>query len=167
MPPRIVTDWIEPFRLVCYRKPASWAAHLRPAASAAWTAPTTGPLDAGIERAHARLDELFPDERRHIPIRDTMPAEGLRSWSTFFRRGDTILKRLDERHGSTWLRAWGLRVAENWSPAGPVGGWAFQFHDAFYPDVDDTAMVMLALRQADLSDEETIARERACLRGLH
>jgi squalene-hopene/tetraprenyl-beta-curcumene cyclase len=69
-----------------------------------------------------------------------------------------------------WLLAQEIRRPGDWcvkNPAGPVGGWAFQFHNAFYPDVDDTAMVMLALRQADLNDEETIARERACLRGLH
>jgi len=33
-----------------------------------------------------------------------------------------------------------------------------------YPDVDDTAMVMLALRQVDLESAVAVARERACLR---
>ena len=224
--------------------------------------------------AHARLDELFPDDRRYVPLRQTMPTDGPLSWSTLFRLCDTGLKRLEGR-GPSWVRAWALRLAENWilerlrdsdglgaifpglvntiialtclgyspadpllreqldhlealerqaeggglriapchspnwdtaltmislaesgldrahpalrrgtrwlltkeirrpgdwcvkNPAGPVGGWAFQFHNAFYPDVDDTAMVMLALRQAALAEEEALTRERACLRGLH
>ena len=223
---------------------------------------------------HARLDELFPDDRRYVPLREAMPADGLLSWSALFRLCDTGLKRLEGR-GPYWLRAWALRLAENWilerlrdsdglgaifpglvntiialtclgyspadpllreqldhlealerpaaggglriepcrspnwdtaltmislaesgldrahpalrrgarwllskeirrpgdwcvkNPAGPVGGWAFQFRNAFYPDVDDTAMVMLALRQAALAEEEALIRERACLRGLH
>jgi squalene-hopene/tetraprenyl-beta-curcumene cyclase len=224
---------------------------------------------------HARLDELFPDARRHIPIRDTMPADHGRFWVALFAACDSGLKWLERRRGPTWLRTWGLRLAEHWvlerlrdsdglgaifpgvvntimalvalgyaptdplvqeqldhldalerpgsdgaltiepcrsptwdtalamislaesglprthpgfaraaewlllqeirrpgdwcvkNPAGRVGGWAFQFHNAFYPDVDDTAMVMLALRQAELEPAVALARERACLRGLH
>lgn len=224
--------------------------------------------------SHARLDELFPDDRRHVPLRAAMPADGIFSWTTLFLLWDKGLKRLEGR-GPRWIRAWALRRAEHWilerlresdglgaifpgvantimalkclgyseadpllreqldhlegleqpgpddalkiepcrsptwdtaiamislaesgldrahpvlaraarwlltkeirrpgdwcvkNPAGPVGGWAFQFHNAFYPDVDDTAMVMLALRQAGLDESEALARERACLRGLH
>ncbi len=250
-------------------------------AMSAWTRAIVIPLSIIWARRpqvacppHARLDELFPDDRRYVPLREVMPAHGLVSAGTLFRLSDAALKRLEGR-GPHWLRAWALRLAENWilerlrdsdglgaifpgiantilalsclsysatdpllrdqlrqlealerpapgdalciepchsptwdtaiamislaesgfdrahpalkqaarwllskeirrpgdwcvkNPAGPVGGWAFQFHNAFYPDVDDTAMVMLALRQADLAEGETIARERACLRGLH
>jgi squalene-hopene/tetraprenyl-beta-curcumene cyclase len=224
--------------------------------------------------SHGRLDELFPDDRRHVPLREAMPADGLLSWTTLFLLWDKGLKRLEGR-GPQWIRAWALRSAEHWilerlresdglgaifpgiantimaltclgysgadpllreqldhleglerpgpdgglkiepcrsptwdtaiamvslaesgfdrthpalvqaarwlltreirrpgdwcvkNPAGPVGGWAFQFHNAFYPDIDDTAMVMLALRQASLNEADGLARERACLRGLH
>ncbi|HYL80091.1 MAG TPA: squalene--hopene cyclase, partial [Candidatus Acidoferrum sp.] len=250
-------------------------------AMSAWTRAIVIPLSIIWARRptfacppHGRLDELFPDDRRHIPLREAMPAEGFVSWRTLFLLWDTGLKRLEGR-GPQWLRAWALRLAENWilerlrdsdglgaifpgivnttmalkclgystadpllreqlahlealeppaaggglriepchspnwdtalatvalaesgldrahpalrraarwlltteirrpgdwcvkNPAGPVGGWAFQFHNAFYPDVDDTAMVMLALRQAELGEDEALARERACLRGLH
>lgn len=222
----------------------------------------------------ARLDELFPDGRRHVPLRQAMPADRGLSYTTLFLLWDAGLKRLEGR-GPHWIRNWALRLAENWilerlrdsdglgaifpgvantimallclgyseadplvreqldhleglerpgrdgglriepsrsptwdtaiamislaesglarnhpalrdaaqwllgreirrpgdwcvkNPAGPVGGWAFQFHNAFYPDVDDTAMVMLALRQTALEEPEALARERACLRGLH
>jgi squalene-hopene/tetraprenyl-beta-curcumene cyclase len=44
------------------------------------------------------------------------------------------------------------------------GGWAFQFDNAFYPDLDDTAVVLMALAQVELPDAER--RERAIARGL-
>jgi squalene-hopene/tetraprenyl-beta-curcumene cyclase len=42
-------------------------------------------------------------------------------------------------------------AVKNWS-ANP-GGWYFEFNNEFYPDVDDTAMVLLALAQVDHPDE--------------
>ncbi len=37
---------------------------------------------------------------------------------------------------------------------GAPGAWAFEFDNRFYPDVDDTAVVVMALLQADASDEK-------------
>jgi hypothetical protein len=48
---RIVSEWIESFSETRFRKPADWAKHLRPAATALWMAPATGPLDTAIQRA--------------------------------------------------------------------------------------------------------------------
>ena len=42
-------------------------------------------------------------------------------------------------------------VASDWQkncPARGVGGWFFEFQNPHYPDVDDTAMVTMALREA-------------------
>jgi len=222
---------------------------------------------------HARLDELFPDSRRHVPLSETVKEKGLISWTRFFLLWDDMLKGMEGK-GPHWVRSWALRLAENWmlehledsdglgaifpgivntilamkslgysdqdprfkkelrelekleldrgdriemepchSPVwdtaiavialaesgldrkhpaltksaewllqneirrpgdwrvknteGPVGGWAFEFNNAFYPDIDDTAMVMLALRHVDLGDSVAQWREKACLRGLH
>jgi len=46
------------------------------------------------------------------------------------------------------------------NPAGPPGGWAFEFVNRFYPDVDDTAVVVMALAALRLGDEE---RKRAAI----
>jgi len=49
-----------------------------------------------------------------------------------------------------WLLNKEVRVAGDWkmkNPA-PPSGWYFEFRNEFYPDVDDTIMVMMALRQA-------------------
>ena len=48
------------------------------------------------------------------------------------------------------------------NPQGQPGGWAFEFDNRFYPDVDDTAVVAMALQDITLPDEalkrEAIAR---------
>lgn len=222
---------------------------------------------------HARLDELFPDSRRHITLGEAMPPHKFLSWTNFFLLWDKLLKTAEGR-GPHWVRTWALTLAEDWmltrlkdsdglgaifpgivntvlamkclgypdtdprlreqlryledleldhgdameiqpceSPVwdtaiamialaesgldrrhpalvratewilskeirrpgdwrvkntmGPVGGWAFEFNNAFYPDIDDTAMVMLALRHVQLTEPLSLAREKACLRGLH
>ncbi|PCI37197.1 MAG: squalene--hopene cyclase [Elusimicrobia bacterium] len=222
---------------------------------------------------HARLDELFPDSRRYIGLKETVAEKSLFSWTGFFLLWDDMLKGMEGK-GPHWVRAWALRLAEDWmlehledsdglgaifpgivntiiamkslgysdhdprlkkqirelekleldrgdkiemepchSPVwdtaiavialaesglerthpalvksaewllqneirrpgdwrvkntqGPVGGWAFEFNNAFYPDIDDTAMVMLALRHVELDSSIAQWREKACLRGLH
>jgi squalene-hopene/tetraprenyl-beta-curcumene cyclase len=44
-------------------------------------------------------------------------------------------------------------------------GWHFQFRNAFYPDLDDTSMVLLALRRSPLAGEPAVAA--ASRRGLN
>lgn len=69
-----------------------------------------------------------------------------------------------------WLISKEISVAGDWkvtNPNGPIGGWHFQFRNPFYADVDDSAMVMLALRHVHLGAPLALAREKACLRGLH
>ena len=39
------------------------------------------------------------------------------------------------------------------NPQGEPGGWAFEFENRFYPDVDDTAVVAMALQAVALPDE--------------
>jgi squalene-hopene/tetraprenyl-beta-curcumene cyclase len=54
-----------------------------------------------------------------------------------------------------WLLREEVRVPGDWSirkPALAPGGWAFEFDNDLYPDVDDTAVVVLALRELGLGD---------------
>jgi squalene-hopene/tetraprenyl-beta-curcumene cyclase len=47
-----------------------------------------------------------------------------------------------------WFRAKEVRLKGDWSvrvPACEPGGWAFQFENEYYPDVDDTAMVLMGM----------------------
>ncbi len=52
------------------------------------------------------------------------------------------------RRAVHWLLEREIRQAGDWKYTAPrlePGGWCFEYHNAFYPDTDDTAMVLLAL----------------------
>ncbi len=49
-------------------------------------------------------------------------------------------------------------------PHAEPGGWYFQFENEFYPDNDDTAVVLMALAKVTLPDE--LSKRKAILRGL-
>ncbi len=63
-----------------------------------------------------------------------------------------------------WLISKQVLHAGDWkegNPEGKPGGWYFQFKNDFYPDTDDTAMVLLALQQVDLGPAKDAAVSRA------
>ena len=52
-------------------------------------------------------------------------------------------------------------------PHAPPGGWAFQYNNAHYPDVDDTAVVgMLLHRNGDPAHQHSIERARDWILGM-
>jgi squalene-hopene/tetraprenyl-beta-curcumene cyclase len=63
--------------------------------------------------------------------------------------------------GARWLLAEEVRVAGDWAmhrrDLAP-GGWAFEFENDWYPDVDDTAEVVLALRKSAVDAAPAIER---------
>jgi squalene-hopene/tetraprenyl-beta-curcumene cyclase len=66
------------------------------------------------------------------------------------------------RQAAQWLLREEIRVPGDWSvqvEGVEPSGWAFEFDNDLYPDVDDTAVVLLALHKAGAIDPET--RERA------
>jgi squalene-hopene/tetraprenyl-beta-curcumene cyclase len=78
-----------------------------------------------------------------------------------FPAGHPALSRAAE-----WLLAQEIRVAGDWvvrRPGLTPGGWAFEFENDNYADIDDTAEVVLALRRATAGDErrKEAAVERA------
>ncbi|MGO9674454.1 MAG: squalene--hopene cyclase [Methylocella sp.] len=86
------------------------------------------------------------------------------------------------RSALAWLKPLQvLDVAGDWATLKPhvrPGGWAFQYANAYYPDLDDTAVVALAMDRAaknfpaptagqpDVSYAETISRAREWILGL-
>ena len=55
-----------------------------------------------------------------------------------------------------WILKKQIRNKGDWSiknPKTPPGGWYFEFNNEFYPDVDDSAMVMLGLSHVDTPDQ--------------
>lgn len=60
-----------------------------------------------------------------------------------------------------WLLQKEIRRKGDWSEKRPnlrPSGWAFEFANEFYPDIDDTAMVLLALEHAKATDQESQKR---------
>ena len=56
-----------------------------------------------------------------------------------------------------WLISNEIRTFGDWvvkNPYPEASGWAFEFHNEFYPDVDDTFKVLLALRMIQASDPQ-------------
>jgi squalene-hopene/tetraprenyl-beta-curcumene cyclase len=61
------------------------------------------------------------------------------------------------RDAATWLLSKEVRRKGDWSVKRPhtePSGWYFEFANEFYPDIDDTAMVLLALKHAWSEDRE-------------
>ncbi|MGP4022035.1 squalene--hopene cyclase [Actinomadura sp. 3N407] len=71
---------------------------------------------------------------------------------------------------AAWVVGEEIKGPGDWSvrrPDVPPGGWAFEFDNDVYPDTDDTAEAILALRKAGLPDaEEPIRRAVRWLTGM-
>ncbi|MFJ8826831.1 squalene--hopene cyclase [Streptomyces sp. NPDC102467] len=67
----------------------------------------------------------------------------------------------------TWMMDEQIDRPGDWSVLKPrlePGGWAFEFHNDNYPDIDDTAEVVLALRRVDHPDKARV--EKSIERGV-
>lgn len=63
-----------------------------------------------------------------------------------------------------WLLSKEIRRKGDWAIKRPdlvPSGWAFEFANEFYPDIDDTAMVLIALQHARATDRDRQARATA------
>jgi squalene-hopene/tetraprenyl-beta-curcumene cyclase len=73
------------------------------------------------------------------------------------------------RRATTWLLNREIRVRGDWQYKNPAkvepSGWVFEFNNQWNPDVDDTAMVLLALRKIPTNDPRK--RDEAFQRGLN
>ena len=87
--------------------------------------------------------------------------------------GDEAARRVNA--GLEWLKPLQvLDVKGDWAEARPdvrPGGWAFQYNNAHYPDVDDTAVVAMAMdraqkRTGETSYDEAIGRGAEWIWGL-
>jgi len=73
------------------------------------------------------------------------------------------------RKAASWLLRQQILVGGDWqvkNPRTPPGCWAFEFANNFYPDMDDGAVVPLALLRVRLADKEEEDKARAIARAL-
>lgn len=72
------------------------------------------------------------------------------------------------RAAGEWLLKEEVTVKGDWAIRRPdlaPGGWAFEFENDLYPDVDDTAVVVLALRELGMG-EDAVARGLDWIEGM-
>jgi len=72
------------------------------------------------------------------------------------------------RKAGDWMVKNEVRYKGDWTVTVPglePGGWAFEYQNEFYPDIDDTAMVLLALDRIQTNDPEKTAA--AMERGIN
>jgi squalene-hopene/tetraprenyl-beta-curcumene cyclase len=116
-----------------------------------------------IARAERELDAFFLEDERGIRIQPCFSPV----WDTgigLYALTDAGCDIDDEPADrmAAWLRSKECRHVGDWAdnladPPEP-GGWWFEYNNAWYPDVDDTAMVAMALHRAGGADNEAAAR---------
>jgi squalene-hopene/tetraprenyl-beta-curcumene cyclase len=125
--------------------------------------------DPLVQRAERDLDAFFIEERDaagqptiHIqpcfsPVWDTGIASYALTDCGLTAANDTALERATD-----WLRAKEVRWTGDWianvRPGTRPAGWFFEYQNAWYPDVDDTVMVAMALKRAGGPENESAAR---------
>jgi squalene-hopene/tetraprenyl-beta-curcumene cyclase len=124
--------------------------------------------DPEMKWALEQLDNLMIEENGsirlqpcHSPVWDT--ALTLNALTDAGVSGDHPAM----QRGVRWLLEREVRSRGDWSEINPQqepGGWFFEYRNAFYPDVDDTAMVLMAL--AKTGQAWTEAGQPAAERGL-
>ena len=113
--------------------------------------------DPVVERGLVAVDNfaLESDDEYRVqpcisPIWDTALVARSLAESGFPRNHEALVK------SGNWLIEKQILDYGDWSvknPSGQPGGWAFEFENRFYPDVDDTAVVVMALGEIDLPNK--------------
>jgi squalene-hopene/tetraprenyl-beta-curcumene cyclase len=63
------------------------------------------------------------------------------------------------RRAADWLMSKEVRIRGDWTVNNPhpeASGWAFEYNNVYYPDTDDTAMVLMGLRLVRPQDSESL-----------
>jgi len=115
----------------------------------------------GLERFTIRRDGMRILEACQSPVWDTALATIALSDAGVAPDDEHLVR------AATWLLGEEVRVRGDWAvrrPGVPTGGWSFEFANDNYPDVDDTAEIVMALRRVALPDPAAV--EGAVTRGV-
>ncbi|MCH2134506.1 MAG: squalene--hopene cyclase [Phycisphaerales bacterium] len=118
-----------------------------------------------VQRTERDLDDFFLERPggQSIKIQPCLSPV----WDTGIATYAMTEAGLDERDpsvraASAWLREKECRFQGDWSetvtPEVPTSSWYFEYANSWYPDVDDTAMVAMALKRAGGDANETSGR---------
>jgi squalene-hopene cyclase len=118
--------------------------------------------DSVVSRGLAALDRFAVETDDEYWIQPCVSPV----WDTALVMRSLSESGLDSNHpalkqGADWLIKMQILDYGDWSVKnrkGKPGAWAFEFDNRFYPDVDDTAVVVMALAQAESSNEALKAK---------
>jgi len=130
--------------------------------------------DQVIQRAERELDAFFIEDERDDTIRIQPCFSPV--WDTgiaLYGLTDCGLDLNDEavRQATAWLLEKECKHVGDWAanvPGKQAAGWYFEYANAWYPDVDDTVMVAMALKRAAARLDSPHAHEAraAAFRGV-
>jgi squalene-hopene/tetraprenyl-beta-curcumene cyclase len=116
--------------------------------------------DPLLQKAVRDFEGLFVDDPEDFRIQPCLSPV----WDTAITMIALLESGLPSDHpaavrGAEWLVSKEVRMKSDWAVKNPhhePSGWAFEFNNVHYPDTDDTAMVLMALRLAQSADEEAL-----------
>lgn len=125
--------------------------------------------DPIIERGLAAVDNFAIETDTEYRVQPCISPV----WDTALVMRALAESGLDRDHpalvkGGQWLLEKQILDYGDWAvknKVGEPGGWAFEFENRFYPDVDDTAVVVMALNEVTLPDEH--AKQAAVTRAFN
>jgi squalene-hopene/tetraprenyl-beta-curcumene cyclase len=114
-----------------------------------------------FEKARKDFAELFVDDPEDFRIQPCLSPV----WDTAINIIALAESGLSPEHealqsAAKWLLDKEVRLSGDWAKNNPhpeASGWAFEYNNVYYPDVDDTAMVLMALRHVRPVDRESLA----------
>ena len=117
--------------------------------------------DPLLQKAVRDFEGLFVDDPEDFRIQPCLSP----IWDTAINMIALTESGLDPmsaplQHAANWMSAREVRLRADWSKKNPhpiASGWAFEFNNVFYPDTDDTAMVLIGLRMIGSRDEAEAA----------
>ena len=118
--------------------------------------------DPLLQKAVRDFEGLFVDDPEDFRIQPCLSPV----WDTAINMIALTESGLDPmsaplQHAASWMFSKEVRLRADWSKKNPhpiASGWAFEFNNVFYPDTDDTAMVLIGLRMIGSRDGEEGAR---------
>jgi squalene-hopene/tetraprenyl-beta-curcumene cyclase len=114
--------------------------------------------DPVLQKAIRDFEGLFVDDPEDFRIQPCLSP----IWDTAINMIALTESGLDPmsepvQRAATWMYSKEVRIRADWSKKNPhpiASGWAFEFNNVYYPDTDDTAMVLIGLRMIGSRNEE-------------
>jgi squalene-hopene/tetraprenyl-beta-curcumene cyclase len=118
--------------------------------------------DPLLQKAVKDFEGLFVDDPEDFRIQPCLSPV----WDTAINMVALVESGLDStseplQKAANWLYSKEVRIRADWTRKNPhpiASGWAFEFNNSYYPDTDDTAMVLIGLRMIGSKTEEDAAQ---------